>query len=272
MDYSLIPDADDVPAEHALFVLDMKEYSRIPEARMASARAVVDDIVSAVLAQCGIGDVRTLDGAVKDRGDGAVYVLPARHTARLIDPLLSRLGQALAQHDRTRPASSPSIRLRVSIHVGPLEPPHHHGDAIVHACRLVDSGAARTAMVAAVGHDLMLAATVSEAAFDRSVRSGRTKSLQPRHFLPATALVEDKPGFRETCWIHVPGLVPSAIAPHLTAEEDMTPVSADDSAGRPGPGGRSGSEPGAVHQRGSASDRSQVTQVGRDYITGRTRE
>ncbi|MGW4759414.1 hypothetical protein [Streptomyces chartreusis] len=267
-----VPDADDVPQEHALLVVDMKDYSQIPEAKMAPTRADLDDILSTVFAQCGISDAATLDSAVKDRGDGAIFVLPARHAARLVDPLLGHLRHALERREQTRLASSPTIRLRASVHVGPLEPPAHRGDAANDACRLVDSDAARRAMAAAVDHGLYLAAAVSDTVFGRTVRAGRTKTLEPHHFQRATARVEGKAGFEETCWLFVPGLVPAVISPYLTADDGPTPPSGTDGAADQADVKDARSGEGAttppVRQKGRASGKARLVQVGRDYITG----
>ncbi|GAA3185311.1 hypothetical protein GCM10010451_38160 [Streptomyces virens] len=272
MNVASLPDADDVPPEHALLVVDMKDYSQIAEAKMAPTRADLDDILSTVFAHSGIGDVARLDRAVKDRGDGAIFVLPARHAARLVDPLLSHLAQALARREQTRLASSPTIRLRASVHVGPLESSAHRGDAANDACRYVDSNAVRRAMAAALDHGLYLAAAVSDTVFGRAVRAGRTKTLAVHHFQQATACVDGKAGFEETCWLHVPGLVPAVISPYLTAGH-RTPPPAD--AGTPaarsdvpdaGTGEQEG--PAPVRQKGKASGKARLVQVGRDYITG----
>ncbi|WSQ15104.1 hypothetical protein OG604_49525 [Streptomyces sp. NBC_01231] len=270
MNSAVAPDAEDVPPEHALLVVDMKGYSQIPEAKMAPTRADLDDILATVFAQCGIGDVATLDSAVKDRGDGAIFVLPARHAARLVDPLLGHLQLALERREQTRLASAPSIRLRASVHVGPLEPPKHRGDAANDACRLVDSDATRRAMAAAVDHGLPLAAAVSDTVFGRTVRAGRTKTLHPQHFQQATARVDGKPGYEETCWLFVPGLVPAVITPYLAAESDK----ADSGARSPGTqrdakGKRTGEgeDTAPVRQKGKASGKARLVQVGRDYIT-----
>lgn len=272
MHSAFVPDADDVPPDHALLVVDMKDYSQIPEAKMAPTRADLDDILSTVLAQCGIADAARLDTAVKDRGDGAIFVLPARHAARLVDPLLGRLGQALERREQTRLASSPTIRLRASVHVGPLEPPAHRGDAANDACRLVDSDAVRAAMTAAIDHGLYLAAAVSGPVFSRAVRAGRTKSLSADHFQQATARVDGKDGFQETCWLHVPGLVPSVISPYLAVEQDTT-TSSD--AGRRATHHESAKTQAGeiaaaspVQQKGKASGKARLVQVGRDYVTG----
>ncbi|WP_329529720.1 hypothetical protein OG568_48395 (plasmid) [Streptomyces sp. NBC_01450] len=264
---SLVPsDVTDVPPEHALLTVDMKEYSKLPEAKMAPARADLDSMLSTVFAQCGIGDA-TLLGAVKDRGDGAIFVLPARHAARLIDPLLVHLGQALERREQTRLASAPTIRLRASVHVGPLAPPEHRGDAVNDACRLVDSDAARRAMTAAVDHGVLLAAVVSDTVFGRTVAAGRTPALKEHHFHRATARVEGKPGFEQVCWLLVPGLVPSVLAPYLTQDSGAVPDGRPSQAAQHSTKATTANESsGGVRQKGKASGKARLIQVGRDYI------
>ncbi|UUU23753.1 hypothetical protein [Streptomyces sp. DSM 40750] len=272
---SVVPsdDAVDVPPEHVLLVVDMKGYSQIPELHMAPTRARLDHIVSTLFEQSGIGDVSTLENAVKDRGDGAIFVLPARHAARLVDPFLDNLRQALDRHERSRLADEPKLRLRASVHVGPLEPPAHRGDAANDACRLVDSEPAYQAMAAATDHELPLAAVVSDSVFRRAVRAGRTPTLQPRHFLRATARVDGKPEFEETCWVFVPGLVPAVISPYLSNDDTVVPGPGDRTPTAPSATVDAGSdERGAsVRMKGRASGKARLIQVGRDYIAGSDR-
>ncbi|MFD6279482.1 hypothetical protein ACFWFI_28535 [Streptomyces sp. NPDC060209] len=259
-------DAVDVPEEHALLVVDMKEYSQIPEARMASTRSDLDDILATVFAQCMIGEITMLENAVKDRGDGAIFVLPARHAARLVDPFLTHLSRALERHGRTRLASAPPIRLRASVHTGPLDPPDHRGDAVNDACRLVDSDAARSAMAAAVAHHVPLAAAISDTVLRRTVRAGRTPSLGEHSFQRATALVDGKPDFQETCWLFVPTLAPAVISPYLATNRD---AAADGPQRQPAPAAMRAPRDGhqdSVRQKGKASGTARLVQVGRDYI------
>ncbi|SHN34407.1 hypothetical protein SAMN05216499_14114 [Actinacidiphila paucisporea] len=265
---SLVPsDVADVPPEHALLTVDMKEYSKLPEAKMAPARADLDSMLTTVFAQCGIDDT-TLLGA--DRGDGAIFVLPARHAARLIDPLLIHLAQALERREQTRLASAPTIRLRASVHVGPLAPPKHRGDAANDACRLVDSDAARRAMTAAVDHGVLLAAVVSDTVFGRTVAAGRTSALREQHFHRATARVADKPDFEQTCWLFVPGLVPSVLARYLTQDSGLVPDGRPSQAAQHSTKGTTASgDSRTVRQKGKASGKARLIQVGRDYIPGK---
>jgi hypothetical protein len=272
------PDTFDVPQEHALLVVDMKGYSKIPEAKMAPVRADLDDILATVFAHSGLDGVRSRHVTYKDTGDGGIFVLPARHTARLVVPLLGELNDALARYDTMRLASAPPLLLRASVHVGPLAPPEHRGDAINDACRLVDSDVARQAMTAAADNGSFLAAVISEPAFRRSVRAGRTPGLNERQFLNVTARVRDKPEFEETCWVTAPRVAPATISVYLLASDDD---GGEDSGSTAQPAGSpSGSpqdhtaddRPASIKQKGKASGEARLIQVGGNYTTSSPEE
>lgn len=207
----------DVPPEHALLAVDMQGYSQIPEARMAAVRSDLDLVLTTVFAQSGLEPPHPEDHAFKDTGDGAIFVLPAGEVARLVDPLLGHLHSALIRYDRERLAASPPLRLRVAVHVGPLSVPDHRGAAINEVCRLLDSTPLRTALSAARDHGGFLAAAVSDPAFRRTVRAGRTQELAQGQFLSATARVQGKPDFAEPCHLYVPRLVPQLLVPYMSA-------------------------------------------------------
>ncbi|MFI6348469.1 hypothetical protein [Streptomyces sp. NPDC050560] len=196
----------------------MQGYSQIPEAKMAPVRSDLDDILTNVLAHIGLQDPRDRPGAFKDAGDGGIFVVPAKDIARLIDPLLEHVHTALVRYDRERLASAPAIRLRAAVHVGPLSLPDHRGDAINEVCRLLDSQVVRAGLTAArKNRSGFLAAVVSEAAFRRTVRAGRTPDLGEEHFLRTTARVEGK-AFAEPCWLFVPEMTPQALTPLIEPE------------------------------------------------------
>ncbi|MBT2508513.1 hypothetical protein J7I98_22010 [Streptomyces sp. ISL-98] len=259
MDSSVLPDID-VPQEHALLVVDMKDYSQLPEAKMAPIRADLDDIIlNTVFPQSGLDDPRSREGAYRDTGDGAICVVPARDTARLVDPLLGHLNAALSRYDQTRLRGGSAIWVRVSVHVGPLSLPDHRGDAINEACRLVDSQAVRQAMTAATKHGAYIAAVLSGPVFDRTVHAGRTPNLQHTHFLAAVARVEGKEGFEQPCQLHIPGMTAETLQ-HYVTELPQTPdaVAADPP---PAPAG-SGT---TMHFLGSMKDTNVIGSVGTYY-------
>ncbi|WP_395369312.1 hypothetical protein OHU45_09075 [Streptomyces tubercidicus] len=231
MDAPLHAEPMDVPAELALVSIDMEKYSQIPEARMAAARSDVDDIVANVLAECQLPAPQDLPGGYKDNGDGAILLFPPPLLARLVDPLLGRLNAALVRYEQQRLASGPVLRLRASVHVGPLSLPDHRGEAINDTTRLLDSQATRQALSAAKDSGAFLAVALSEVVYQRAVHAGRTPALGPHHFLAAVARVSDKPGFEQPCRIHVPGLTGPAVRPYLT--DAAPPATAPSSTAQP---------------------------------------
>ncbi|MGW4376094.1 hypothetical protein ACWEJ7_20795 [Streptomyces albidoflavus] len=233
MNAPLHEDSLHVPAELALVAFDMEKYSQIPEAKMAQAGCDVDDIVASALDACRLPDPRDLPDHYKDNGDGAILVFPPSTLALLVDPLLDLLNAALVRHERRRRKDSPVLRLRASVHAGPLSLPDHRGDAINDVTRLLDCKANRQALSAAKDNCGFLAAAISELAYRRTVHAGRTPGLDPHHFLEAVARVSDKPGFEQPCRIHVPGLTGSAVRPYIT--DATSPDLASPSTAQPSP-------------------------------------
>ncbi|MFD8600085.1 hypothetical protein ACFV1L_34300 [Kitasatospora sp. NPDC059646] len=206
----------DVPPEQAVVVIDMKSYSRLPEVQMAPVRASLDRLLEAVFVQSGLPAPHTLKAGHKDAGDGVILVLPPRHVARLVDPMLGNLSAALQRYEGIRADSDPTICLRVAVNVGPLDLPGYRGDAINNACRLVNSDVAYQAVEAAVDNGLFLATVLSEAVYQRSVPAGRTRSdLTDRQFLSATAKVFGKPDFEAPCRLFVPGMSANSLCGYL---------------------------------------------------------
>ncbi|MET9183550.1 hypothetical protein ABZX88_35890 [Kitasatospora aureofaciens] len=215
----------DVPPEQAVMVVDMKGYSRLPEAQMAPVRSDLDSILETVFAQSGLPAPHTLDAGYKDAGDGVILLLPPRHAARLVDPLLGNLSAALQRYEGIRMAAAPEIRLRAAVHIGPLSVPDHRGAAINDACRLINSDAAYQAMAAAFDNGLFLAAVLSEPVYQRSVQAGRTGShVTDRHLLATRARVDGKPGFEEPCRLLVPGLPADSLRGYLPDPGSAAPA------------------------------------------------
>ncbi|MFD7817624.1 hypothetical protein ACFV6E_32590 [Streptomyces sp. NPDC059785] len=242
----------DVPAELALLAIDMEKYSQIPEAGMDAARCDVDDILTTVLAECGLPALDELPG-YKDSGDGAFLLFPSSLVARLVDPLLGRLDAALRRYRQHQLADSPLVRLRVSVHAGPLSLPHHRGDAINDAARLLNSQAVREAMAAARDSGGFLAAVLSELVYHRTVQANRTPGLREHHFVEAVARVSDKAGFEQPCRIHVPNLTAPAVRPYLT---DAQPPAHTPAAAEPAtaPAPPADSRGGTFHFHGQLND------------------
>ncbi|MFJ8755322.1 hypothetical protein ACIREO_39350 [Streptomyces sp. NPDC102441] len=262
-------DEFDVPPEHSLFVVDMKNYSLVPEVKMAVVRSDLDSILSNVFTHIGLPDPQSLGDSYEGTGDGAIIVLPARHTARLVDPLLGLLHDHLLRYDKVRLASAPPLRLRVSVHVGPVPVIDRSCEAIVEACRFVDSESTRHALDVAVDNGCFMAAALSETAYRRSVRAGRTPDLTKHHFLKTMARVNGKPGFEEPGRLYTPGVSPAVVGSYLANHDSKRPASAQaPSAQVPATSGDAAGRPAGVRQKGKASGKARIVQVGRNYTTG----
>ncbi|MET7639484.1 hypothetical protein [Streptomyces sp. NPDC005438] len=227
MEWNDSPCVTDVPPEQALLVIDMQGYSKIPESKMVAARSNVDDILDCALAHAGLKLPREDDGAYMDTGDGVILAFAPHVLARLIDPLLGELNVGLMRHERHRISGAPLVRLRASVHVGPLSLPDRRGDAINEACRLVSCQAVYRGLAAAAEGHGHLAAVISETVYRRAVAAGRTPHLGAQHFLPTEARVEGKPDFAEPCRIHVPGLTALGLRPYIS-DDDVRPRESSD--------------------------------------------
>ncbi|MET9647262.1 hypothetical protein ACFZB6_25405 [Streptomyces syringium] len=206
MDAQQPDDVRDIPDYQALVVIDMKGYSKVPSHRMPAMRGDLDHMLATAFAESGLGREWEERAYWSDTGDGCILALPVRRMWRLVDPLPEILDGVLARHDRERLASTPEIRVRMSVHVGPL-PDSYRGDPINDACRLIDSDAARDAVDKARALGSYVALVISEAVFQAVVRPRRTTRLTEHDFLPTRAEVKNK--YSETAWVHVPRRSPA---------------------------------------------------------------
>ncbi|NYI07791.1 hypothetical protein [Allostreptomyces psammosilenae] len=249
MDADTVLDDRDVPDYRALFVIDMKDYSKARSVEMPSLREDFDALLAAAFARSGLAREWSDPEYYSDTGDGVILGLPIRRMARLVDPFVENLNRLLERYEKQRLASAPPIRARVSVHVGPL-PEVYRGAPINEVCRFVNSDAARRGVVRAAEYGSFTALLLSDEAHRVVVRDGRTERLTEKHFLRVEAEVPDK-GFSEVAWLHVPGVTPSVLA-----EPDAPPPS-DASSGPAGSPPRPPSTP-----RAGAAPKYQIGSVG----------
>ncbi|GAA2107346.1 hypothetical protein GCM10009759_46340 [Kitasatospora saccharophila] len=194
-------DPRDIPDYRALFVLDMKGYSVVDSWRMANHWEDLESMLTTAFAQSGLEFEWRYPLYRDPTGDGLILALPLARARLLVDPLAENLHRLLAGHDRERLASVAPIRVRMSVHVGPL-PDSHRGDPINDLCRFVNSDAARDAVEVAEERGAFVALVLSHEAFQVIVRAGRTERLRAEDFRFTRAVVEKK--FAEPAWVHVP--------------------------------------------------------------------
>ncbi|MDH6136224.1 hypothetical protein P3T37_005643 [Kitasatospora sp. MAA4] len=213
-------DPRDVPGYEAVLALDIRGYSKAASHLMSQMRTNLDAMVEVAMADSGLAEEWQQRKYWGDRGDGFLLAMPVQRLWRLVDPLPEKLETALADYDAHRQAADPEIRVRMSVHVGPL-PSDYHGDPMNDACRLLDSDAAKAAMEQAKKLDTFLALIISDAVFHAVVRAKRTLRLTADDFLRVRAEVDDK--FAELAWVHVPRRRPKDLV-GLEAPAPVEPV------------------------------------------------
>ncbi|MFG2178486.1 hypothetical protein ACGFLS_07175 [Streptomyces abikoensis] len=233
-----LDDSRDIPGFQALVVFDMKGYSKVPSHQMPDMRDALDSMLATAFAESGLGYEWERRPYWSDTGDGCILSLPVRRMWRLVDPLPEVLDSVLARYDSERLAATPAIRVRMSVHVGPL-PDSYRGDPINDACRLIDSDAARDAVNRAQELGSYVALVISDAVFQTVVRSQRTVRLAEHDFLPMRAQVGNK--YSEAAWVHVPRRSPAAFG--ATAHESATAAEAAYRPDSPEPSAQPASAP-----------------------------
>ncbi|MEV4055178.1 hypothetical protein AB0J55_28590 [Amycolatopsis sp. NPDC049688] len=133
----------------------------------------------------------------EDLGDGIVVIAPANiPKTSFVDLLPGTMLTALLQHNRTHPPTE-RIRLRLALHAGEVNYDEHGftGTSIMHAFRLLDSAAVRTA--SAEKHAL-LAVIGSSWFFDEVIR--HSEHSDAHDYAPADVISKET---RTRAWIRV---------------------------------------------------------------------
>jgi Effector-associated domain 2 len=153
----------------AILVVDVEGFSG--EHRTEDHRRLVRERLREILgdALSGVG-FDLAGGDSNDTGDGMVVVIGAEvPEARLVHPLPAAVEAGLREHN-SRYADGAQIRLRLSLHHGQVffDEAGMSGEAIIHACRLLDSQPLRNALKRAHGP---LALVVSDDFYRHVVRN-----------------------------------------------------------------------------------------------------
>ena len=136
---------------------------------------------------------------LSESGDGVLMLLDPRISkARLLHPLVPRLGSGLARYNRTAPGSE-RLRLRMVVHAGELLQDAHGrtGEDLVLAFRLLDSDVARV-YLAQTTADLVL--VVSDAIYQGVVKHGYG-AIDPARFQSVWISAKET---STRAWLHIP--------------------------------------------------------------------
>lgn len=197
------------PVHRSILAFDVEGFGD-PHRDDLSQNAVRDVIYRVVEEAFDAAGVRWSSCVHEDRGDGAIVIVPPETSkVLLLDPLLGCLSAALAEHNRSA-ALAERIRLRVALHAGEVIHDGHGlaGGDVVRACRLLDAGELKTALVRS---STPLAVIVSDVIYETIVRHGYGR-IDPALYHPVSVRVKKDV---IPSWIHLYG---------STAPPDLDPV------------------------------------------------
>jgi hypothetical protein len=145
----------------------------------------------------------------EDRGDGVLVVVPAPASAEpLISPLTDRVRAGLRRHNKVS-SEAAQIRLRMVLHAGHVyfDPYGVAGQTLIHAFRLLDAPAFKTAFAAS---RCELGFVVSDRLYDDVIRHGPGLIDPDLYDAISVSLKETE----ARAWVHFP---PGTVRPVLTA-------------------------------------------------------
>jgi hypothetical protein len=195
------PADEGMPVYRAVLVLDAEDYGSATSAQQSRITAEIVDVIGAAFARAGLAadwDARLFRERAHT-GDGYFVGLPPERLPRLLDPFLRVLQQELCDRDATRPVREARLRLRASIHVGPLLA-NGAGKPMTETHRLVESDDLRQALRDSDPEVTFLAVIVSQHVFEEWVRAGHT-SLAPSQFRKVSVRVKQ---LAEDGYVYVP--------------------------------------------------------------------
>ncbi|MEV5686842.1 hypothetical protein AB0L68_27145 [Streptomyces sp. NPDC052164] len=230
-----------LPPYQALFAVDAKDFTGLPAVQHGPVSQLIPELVDQALERAGLSELRHSKRFPANTGDGVVFGFDPALLPFVLWPFLGVLDDILGAYNRQ--SVGPRIRLRASVHVGPLPDGNGSGDgngtARNDTHRLLDSRPVKAILSAASDQVTHLAAVVSQRVYEDVVLGGYT-GLHPDRCVEVPATVEGK-NFSQRAWLYVPSpsgnLVQAGVRPR---EESVAPndTSADreqDPATSPGP-------------------------------------
>jgi hypothetical protein len=195
-----------MPPYRAIFVVDAERSSDCNDPQMVQLSRDIVRVLENAFARAGMGEAwrgRRFQMQAH-RGDGYVVGLPAETLPDLLHPFLHVLQEELQRLDRTRLAWHARLRMRASIHLGPLPDGEGWTDGVgkpmVETHRLLDSDEVRRLLSGTNPEVTFLAVIVSRRVFEDVVVAGFC-DLHPQEFTPVTATAKR---FAETAYLYLP--------------------------------------------------------------------
>jgi hypothetical protein len=212
-----------LPPYRALFAVDAKDFTGLAALQHGPVSRLIPELVDQALERAGLHKLRDSKRFPANTGDGVVFGFDPALLPFVLWPFLGVLDDTLGAYNKQ--SVGPRIRLRASVHVGPLPDADGNGTARNDTHRLLDSRPVKAILTAASEQVTHLAAVISQRVYEDVVLGGYT-GLHPDRCVEVPATVEGK-DFAQRAWLYVPSpsgnLVQAGVRPR---EEAAAPADA----------------------------------------------
>lgn len=214
-----------LPPYRALFAVDAKDFTGLPAAQHGPVSRLIPELVDQALERAGLHDLRDAKRFPANTGDGVVFGFDPAFLPFVLWPFVQVLDETLGAYNQQ--SVGPRIRLRASVHVGPLpdagEPGDGNGTARNDTHRLLDSRPVKAILAAASEQVTHLAAIISDRVYEDVVLGAYT-GLHPERCIEVPATVEGK-NFAQRAWLYVPSPSGSLVRAGVPVREESGPPS-----------------------------------------------
>lgn len=187
----------------AIVALDIEAYGDIRESHAASTLDALKTIVDRCMKAAELPSPEETRKA-EFTGDEIAVAFAHDQLFKLFNAFPRELNEALLRYDREKSTASPTLRVRVAIHVGILRA-EYRGQAFTHLKRLLSSEVLHEALATSDPERSKCAVIVSDLAHEIVVEGGFYENPD-KDFVRVTENQRNKRNYRARGWIHVPGL------------------------------------------------------------------
>lgn len=194
-----------LPPYRGIVAVDAKDFTGYPAIEHGAISQAIPQLLQRAFERAGVADVWKDQRFPASTGDGYVFGFDPAWMPFVIHPWLHTLQDVLAEFT-VHSTGTVRIRLRVSLHIGPL--PDSGGEFDGNGTprndthRLLDSRPVKAMLAASNENVTQVAAILSDRCYQDAVASGYT-GRHPDHFIEVPATVEGK-RFDQRAWLYVP--------------------------------------------------------------------
>ncbi|MDH6708204.1 hypothetical protein P3T27_004943 [Kitasatospora sp. MAA19] len=194
-----------LPPYRGIVAVDAKDFTGYPAIEHGMISQAVPQVLQWSFERAGLAEVWEGRRFPASTGDGYVFGFDPAWMPFLIHPWLHTLQETLTEFN-VHSVGTVRIRLRVSLHIGPLPDTggefDGNGTPRNDTHRLLDSRPVKAMLAASNESITQVAAILSDRCYQDAVAGGFT-GRHPDHFIEVPATVEGKK-FDQRAWLYVP--------------------------------------------------------------------